>query len=143
MKKVYWHEVQRNLQLIQLVDPDYKISENMKDYRPELPLLPKHFEKTARYKTEEYFVVAPASVWFTKAWSESKYRELTQELVKRGKVLFIGAPGDKELCDRIRSGLAPTENLCGDLNLLDSAALMKDAKRVLLMIRPLFTLQVA
>ncbi len=129
-EKNTWHEVQRNLQLLQLVDPGYKISENMKDYRPELALLPKHFEKTAKYKTEEYFVVAPASVWFTKAWSESKYRELTQELVKKGKVLFIGAAGDKELCDRIRSGFPNTENLCGELNLLDSAALMKDAHRV-------------
>lgn len=129
-EKVFWHEVQRNLQLIQLVDPQYKISPNMKDYRPELPLQPKHFEKVAKYKTAEYFVVAPASVWYTKAWSESKYRELTQELSKKGKVIFIGAPGDKELCDRIRKDIANTENLCGELNLLDSAALMKDARRV-------------
>jgi heptosyltransferase-2 len=129
-EKVPWHEVQRNLQLIKLVVPAYKISSEMKDYRPELPLLPKHFDKTAKYKGSDYFVVAPASVWFTKAWSEVKYQELTKELVKRGKVLFIGAPGDKELCDRIRSGLENTENLCGELSLLDSAALMKDAKRV-------------
>jgi heptosyltransferase-2 len=127
---VYWHEVQRNLQLIHLIDPKYQISANMKDYRPELPLLPKHFEKTAKYKSEPYFVVAPASVWFTKAWSENKYRELTHELAKKGKVLFIGAPGDKELCDRIREGIPHTENLCGEVNLLDSASLMKDALRV-------------
>lgn len=125
-EKAPWHEVQRNLQLLKLVAPDYRIERG----RPELPLLPKHFEKVAKYKTEEYFVVAPASVWYTKAWSESKYRELTSELVKRGKVIFIGAPSDKELCDRIREGLGHTENLCGELNLLDSAALMKDAKRV-------------
>ncbi len=125
-EKVYWHEVERNLQLIKLVVSDYEI----KSGRPELPLLLKHFEKIAKYKTEEYFVVAPASVWYTKAWSEIKYRELTGELVKRGKVIFIGAPSDKELCDRIRHGFEKTENLCGDLSLLDSAALMKDAKRV-------------
>jgi ADP-heptose:LPS heptosyltransferase len=129
-EKVFWHEVQRNLQLIQLIDPQYKISNNMKDYRPELPLQPKHFEKVAKYKTKEYFVVAPASVWYTKAWSESKYRELTLELSKKGKVIFIGAPGDKELCDRIRMDIPETENLCGELNLLDSAALMQDARRV-------------
>lgn len=129
-EKKFWHEVQRNLQLLQLIKPDYKISSDMKSYRPELPLLPKHFEKTAKYKSGEYFVVAPASVWFTKAWSESKYRELTQALSKKGRVLFIGAPGDKELCDRIREGIPNTENLCGDLNLLDSGALMKDARRV-------------
>lgn len=121
-----WHEVQRNLELI----PDYKIVDNSKIYKPELPLLEKHFAKVAPHTSEPYFVVAPASVWFTKAWSELKYRELTIELAKMGKVVFIGAASDKELCDRIRSGIENTKNLCGDLNLLDSAALMKTAKRV-------------
>lgn len=129
-EKVHWHEVQRNLQLLKLVLPDYEISPEMKDYRPELPLLPKHFDKVARFKKEKYFVIAPASVWFTKAWSESKYQELTRELTRQGHVLFLGAPGDKDLCDRIRGDLKETTNLCGELNLLDSAALMKDAARV-------------
>jgi len=121
-----WHEVQRNLELI----PDYKISDNSKIYKPELPIKEKNKEKVAQYMTGDYFVIAPASVWFTKAWSEHKYRELTGELVKRGKVFFIGAPTDKELCDRIRKDFPNTENLCGMLNLLDSGALMEKAKRV-------------
>lgn len=121
-----WHEVQRNLELI----PNYKISDNSKIYKPELPIKEKNKAKVAQYTTGDYFVIAPASVWFTKAWSEYKYRELTGELVKRGKVFFIGAPTDKELCDRIRKDFPNTENLCGMLNLLDSAALMEKAKRV-------------
>jgi ADP-heptose:LPS heptosyltransferase len=124
------HEVQRNLQLLQAVLPGFIVSREAKAYKPELPLLPKHFEKVAAYTQENYFVIAPASVWYTKAWSEHKFRDLTQELVKEGKVYFIGAPSDKELCERIRYGIANTENLCGPLNLLDSAALMKGAKRV-------------
>lgn len=121
-----WHEVQRNLELI----PDFKIVDNPKFYKPELPLKDINVEKVSNYLTDTFFVIAPASVWFTKAWSEHKYRELTTELVKRGTVYFIGAPSDKELCDRIRDGLENTENLCGKLNLLDSAALMKSATRV-------------
>lgn len=121
-----WHEVQRNLELI----PEFKISDNQKLYKPELPISQKNYDKISQHNTGEYFVIAPASVWFTKAWSEIKYRELTSELVKRGKVLFIGANSDKELCDRIRKDFPNTENLCGQLNLLDSAALMKNAKRV-------------
>jgi ADP-heptose:LPS heptosyltransferase len=117
-----WHEVQRNLELLDGV----KIHSDSKLYRPELPLQQKHFDKTAEYSRGDYFVVAPASVWFTKAWSESKYAELTEELSKRGQVYFIGGPSDKELCDRIGNGI----NLCGKLNLLESAALMKSAKRV-------------
>jgi ADP-heptose:LPS heptosyltransferase len=121
-----WHEVQRNLELI----PGHPVVGNSKNYRPELPLLPKHFEKVAVHKRGPYFVIAPASVWFTKAWSEQKYRALTAELAKLAKVYFIGAPGDRDLCDRIREGIPNTENLSGALNLLDSAALMKDARRV-------------
>jgi heptosyltransferase-2 len=121
-----WHEVQRNLELI----PGFKIVDNSKIYKPELPLQEKNFQKVSPFVNEPYFVIAPASVWFTKAWSEEKFRELTSELIHMGKVYFIGAPGDKDLCDRIRRDLPQTENLCGALNLLDSAALMKNAKRV-------------
>ena len=121
-----WHEVQRNLELI----PGFKISENKKKYKPQLPIKQKNIEKVFPFVSDNYFVIAPASVWYTKAWSEEKYRELTAELVKVGKVYFIGAHSDKELCDRIRKNLFNTENLCGALNLLDSAELMKNARRV-------------
>lgn len=124
------HEVQRNLQLLQAAVPTFDIADNAKNYKPELPLLQKHFDKISVFSHGTYFVIAPASVWFTKAWSEHKYRSLTEELVKHGKVFFIGAGTDKDLCDRIRSGLDNTENLCGQLNLLESAALMKCATRV-------------
>lgn len=129
-EKVIWHEVQRNLQLLWKIDPSYKISHDSKIYKPELPLQQKNFDKVAGHKNGVYFVIAPASVWFTKAWSEHKYKELAAELVKQGTVYFIGAPSDKDLCDRIRKDLPNTVNLCGQLNLLDSAALMKDARRV-------------
>lgn len=121
-----WHEVQRNLELI----PGQTIGDNSKIYKPELPIQQKNLDKVAPYVSDNYFVIAPASVWYTKAWSEQKYRELTTELVKLGKVIFIGAPTDKDLCDRIRQDHPETINLCGALNLLDSAALMKKARRV-------------
>jgi len=125
-----WHEVQRNMQLLQKADPTLEIVDNSKIYKPELPLTEKNIAKVAPYTEGDYFVIAPASVWFTKAWSEHKFRELTMELAQKGRVIFIGAPTDKELCDRIRLDIPNTENLCGALNLLDSAALMKKARRV-------------
>lgn len=121
-----WHEVQRNLELI----PGFNIEDNAKIYKPELPLQAEHFQKIDPYVKEEYFVLAPASVWFTKAWSEKKFRKLTLELVKRGKVYFIGAPSDRALCERIGVDASSVKNFCGDLNLLESAALMKNALRV-------------
>ncbi len=125
-----WHEVQRNLQLLKVVHPTFEISEDSKRYKPELPLQPMHWEKVKAYDQGPYFVVAPASVWFTKAWSELKYRELTQALSQLGKIYFIGAAADKELCERIAVGIPQAVNLCGQLNLLESAALMSKARRV-------------
>jgi len=122
-----YHEVQRNLELI----PDFKIENNSKIYKPELPIQPKNIEKVSSYLVEDYFVVAPASIWFTKALSEKKFQELTHHLVKLGKVYFIGADSDKNLCERIRGNIPNTENLCGKLSLLDSAVLMKNARRVI------------
>lgn len=129
-EQVRWHEVQRNLQLLKILDPQFRINHDSKVYRPELPLTEKNFNKVSPFSTGDYFVIAPASVWFTKAWTEEKFRELTEKLIDQGKVFFIGASSDKDLCDRIRKDLSNTVNLCGELNLLDSAALMKNAKRV-------------
>jgi ADP-heptose:LPS heptosyltransferase len=120
------HEVDRNFELLQLIYPSHK----KQILRPELPLQQKDFDKVKNYKSSPYFVIAPASVWFTKAWSEHKFRELTMELVNWGKVYFIGAPTDLDLCARITKDVPLTENLCGKLSLLESAALMKDALRV-------------
>ncbi len=126
-----WHEVQRNLQLLKILKPDLEISNDPKKYKPELPIQQKNFDKVSEYtNVENYFVMAPASVWFTKAWSEHKYHELTERLATMGVVYLIGAPTDFDLCERIRKNIPHTVNLCGKLNLLDSAALMKTASRV-------------
>jgi ADP-heptose:LPS heptosyltransferase len=125
-----WHEVQRNLQLLKAIEPSFEIKEDSKVYKPELPIEAKHIEKITPYEKEKYFVVAPASVWFTKAWSKHKYQELVKELSLKGKVYLIGGPDDKVLCDEVMDSSSNVENLCGKLNLLDSAALMKNAKRV-------------
>lgn len=124
-----WHEVQRNHQLLTAYDASVVPEHNPKTLRPVLPLLPKNFEKVSVYQTRPYVVVAPASVWFTKQWEEAKYRELVKLLSVNHQVLLIGGPDDHALCERVR-GTTEAINLCGKLNLLDSAALMKDAARV-------------
>ncbi len=126
-----WHEVQRNLELLKILKPELIISNDSKKYKPEVPIQQKHLDKISEYeKVESYFVMAPASVWFTKAWSEHKYRELTERLATMGVVYLIGGPTDFDLCERIRKDIPHTVNLCGKLGLLDSAALMKNARRV-------------
>lgn len=129
-EEVVWHEVQRNLQLLKSVRPELKIENDSKLYRPELPITDKNKDKVSPYVKGDYFVLAPASVWFTKAWSEEKYRSLVELLSSKGEVYLIGGPQDGDLCDRIGQGISRVTNLCGKLNLLDSAALMEKAKRV-------------
>lgn len=115
------HEVERNLTLI----AEFGASSFV---RPSL--FPSHADllKVEEYKTSNYIVCAPASVWFTKQLPESKWIELiTQHSDKT--VYLIGAPGDRPLCDSIKKNVQSNViNLAGELTLLQSAALMQDSK---------------
>ncbi len=125
-----WHEVQRNLQLLQAVKRSYPMPINPKLVRPILPITEVHRYKVADYKLKKpYVIVGPASVWFTKQWEEGSYTELVLKLSDRFQVYLLGGPDDHALCERVK-GLTSAVNLCGKLNLLESAALMEEAQRV-------------
>ncbi len=116
------HEVDRNLELI-------------KDFCNEVKALPKLYPsdgdylKTSGYKKNSFVTMAPASVWFTKQLPEQKWEELIRGAVPGLTIYLLGAPADKELCERIAntSGNTSVINLAGKLSLLESASLMKDA----------------
>ena len=74
--------------------------------------------------------MAPASVWFTKQWHPDQWKKLLALVPATTKVYLIGGPGDKEFCSQFEGIHPHTTNLCGELSLLQSAALMKDAQRV-------------
>lgn len=118
------HEVTRNLQLLKEFGAN-----NIA--RPELFPSEQSFETTKQLKVKSYYCLAPASVWFTKQLPEHKWIELIQKLDKQANIYLLGAASDHELCERIRiaSENKTIVNLAGQLNLLDSAALMKDAER--------------
>ena len=117
------HETARNIEL--LVD----FIENPKI---QMKLYPQatDFEKVANYKKEPYLVIAASSVWFTKQYPVNKWIELLIALDNKFKVYFIGGSGDMEQAGKIihQSKAANCVNLCGQLNMLESAALMQDAK---------------
>ena len=49
-------------------------------------------------------LLAPGSVWNTKRWTPEGYIETAQALIREGwRVLLIGAPDEKELCQQIAS----------------------------------------
>lgn len=118
------HEVERNLSLIQEFGA-------VKIKRPELFPSQQQFEKVQPLTNDIYFCFAPASVWFTKQLPKEKWVQLLKQKSKEGKLYLLGGKEDFELCQNIidESGLENVINLAGQLNLLESAALMSKAKR--------------
>jgi len=117
------HEVARNLMCI----------ESMTDGSNQLPKLypsEQDYNHVAELKKEAFITLAPTSVWFTKQYPKDKWVELIQSLGNRFKIYLLGAPSDKALCQEIleASGVKRIENVCGQLSLLQSAALMQHAQ---------------
>lgn len=121
------HEVDRLNDLIKhftdTIRPLPKLFPDPWELEPKYPML----GSTLNEDDPPYFCIAPASVWFTKQWPESKWIELTRQLPQDYRLFLIGAPSEKELCDRIIAGAGRGLNLAGDLSLLQTAALMEDA----------------
>lgn len=118
------HEVERNLSIIK----EFGAVEKLK---PELFPSEDDFAIADQITSGSYFCFAPASVWFTKQLPVSKWIELINYYTEFGTVYLLGGKGDLEFCNSI---IEQTEskmgiNLAGQLNLLESAALMKNATR--------------
>lgn len=114
------HEVNRNLELLREFVPG--------DFPPRLFPSVTNFEKVAAYKNLPYVCVAPSSVWFTKQWPKENFIQLVSELSKKYHVYLLGAKSDFALCEEvIGMKTSQSTNLCGQLNFLESAALMRDA----------------
>ena len=116
------HEVDRNQKLIE------HITDN-KAMRPRLYPSEKEFEKVSRYKSERYICVAPCSLWFTKQFPEDRWVQFLRLVPSDLKVYLLGGKDDIAICDRIITNVPEkqVESLAGQLNLLESAALMRDA----------------
>lgn len=121
------HEVERNHKLIEQWAPVMRLPK----------LYPKENFKSPKVnelldKANAPVVLAPTSVWFTKQWPAEKWAELIS-MMPEECVVLIGAPQDRIACEGIINATNHTNvhNLCGELNLLESAALMKKAKRVI------------
>lgn len=117
------HEVDRNQRLIAAFTDE-------KGGRPSLHLPKKAISKVARLKDGEYICIAPTSVWFTKQFPREKWVEFLTQTAFKGTTYLLGGPADFQACEEIRTqaGIDAIRNLCGELSLIESAALMKDAK---------------
>lgn len=116
------HEVSRNLKTIAHHGAKSLI-------RPELFPSEEDYANVEKFKNKKYFCLAPASVWETKKLPFNKWVELIKLLNKKGQVYLIGGSDDIKLCNSLLEKLDKTPViLAGKLSLLESAALMKDAK---------------
>ncbi len=116
------HEVERNQLLIA----------DITDSIPAMPALyptPADEKVVEQYRKEPYICIAPSSVWFTKQFPASKWSKLLDELPKDHHIYIIGAPSDTATAREVMSNsMHPrVTDLCGKLNFLQSAALMKVA----------------
>ena len=118
------HEVERNLSIIKEFGAKEKC-------RPSLFPSQHHIEKIEQYIQEEFYCIAPASVWFTKQLPKQKWIEKIKRLPADKIIYLLGGKEDITLCSEIiqhanRSNLI---SLAGELNLLESAALIQKATR--------------
>lgn len=119
------HEVERNLSIIKEFGAN-------KIVKPSLYPTLEQFDKVNQFKLKEYYCFAPASVWFTKQLPKEKWVELLELYSEKGTLYLLGGKDDFQLCEEIKNKINSSneiENLAGKLNLLESAALIKDAKR--------------
>jgi ADP-heptose:LPS heptosyltransferase len=116
------HEIARNNDLIAHLTDD-------KPFRPVLYPSAKDREKAIPYQQGPYICISPASVWFTKQYPAEKWISFLKRLPSGLRVCLLGAPTDKALCDDIiaGSGHPQATNLCGQMDFLQSAALMQGA----------------
>jgi heptosyltransferase II len=117
------HEIRRNLDLIV----------HLTDDEPQAPrLYPSEADEKAvsfHKQAGAYICIAPASVWFTKQWPASQWLKLIALVPAQYRIYLLGAPGDNELCEKIRrdSGRAQVMNMAGQLSFLQSVSMVRDA----------------
>ncbi len=120
------HEVERNYQLLETTF----LLKGIK--KPKLYPTKEHIDKVRKYtnNNKEVICIAPSSVWFTKQAPHEFWVELLNQITDQYYIYLLGAPSDIETCSKIIENTDNTnvENLAGELNLLESAALMQYAK---------------
>ena len=117
------HEVNRNLELIKSLTDDSFIM-------PRLYPSENDYKIVEGYKKNNYVCIGPTSVWFTKQLPQSKWLELIEKINPDYSVYLLGSKDDMQSCEEIISKSANKNiiNLAGKISLLQTAALMKDAK---------------
>ena len=123
------HEIDRNISLLEGL--------GVKNERRELPAIypsrddSKQVEKLLSAhgfgRNQKLIALAPGTIWNTKRWMVERFADLAKQLVANGfRVVLIGGPEDKSLCDKLVTSVKSNNilNTAGELSLLQSAELL-------------------
>ena len=117
------HETVRNQQLIaHLTDNEAA--------KPYLYISKTVQQKVKKIRTANYITISPSSVWYTKQLPKAQWISFLNTSNFAGQIYFLGAKSDFATCEFIRKSLnEPLKalNMCGELSMLESAALMRSA----------------
>ena len=116
------HEIERNNALI------HHFTHRLAG-KPALYPTAKDDSAVAGYTIHPYITISPASVWFTKQYPAQKWADFMDRVPAVYTLYLLGGREDAGLAEEIREKtLHPSVvNLCGKLDFLQSAALMRDA----------------
>lgn len=86
-------------------------------------------DKVKSFKSVSYVCISPSSVWRTKQLPEQKWIDLCDGIPENITIYILGSNNDRGLCNSLKAKLKHqnTKVLAGELTLLQSAALIKDA----------------
>jgi len=116
------HEVERYNDLIESIT-DKTVA------KPRLYPTFQQFTRIEPYVQNPFVCMAPSSVWLTKQLPKEKWIDLCNAVPGQQTIYLLGGPGDKALCEEIKSksGHPSVHILAGELSLLESCELMKHA----------------
>lgn len=87
-------------------------------------------EKIRGFKLEKpYICIAPGSVWETKRWQAESYVKVATEFARNNfQILILGAPDERELCERLQKQTPNSFSLAGHCSVLQSLSFISKAK---------------
>jgi heptosyltransferase-2 len=121
------HEVLRNLKLADFSGSDWRI-------KPNISIPENTKEKIKRLVAENnlknFIMIAPGSVWNTKAYPIELYRIVVEYFIgKDFKVVLIGGKNEFEICDLLAKDFNDkVVNFSGKLSIIESIEFMKYSK---------------
>jgi len=123
------HDVLRNLALLATEIDRADLDDDLRLFAPPSAQVRPEI-RTALAGVSEYAVLVPGSAWATKRWQWQGYREVARHLLRRGlSVVLLGAPTEKDICDRVANGL-DVVNLAGVSSLGDAMCVIRGAALV-------------